>query len=107
MSFADTAAPLTDLLLHDKPLIWTEKEQKSFDQLKDKLTVAPVLALPNPEKPFIVTTDASQVAVGAVLSQLGDDATIPHPIAFLSRKLHGAEVNYPTHEQELLAIIYA
>ena len=67
----------------------------------------PVLLLPNLDIPFTVTTDASQAAIGAVLSQLGQDDGLSHPVAFESRKLKEAEQNYPVHELELLAIVHA
>jgi len=69
--------------------------------LKHCLTTTPVLRIPNLEQKFELFTDASDKSLGAVLSQNG------HPIAFTSRKLIDAEVNYPTHEKEFLAIINA
>lgn len=77
----------------------------AFDQLKDKLSSAPVLRLPDPTLEFTVTADASDFAIGAVLSQ--DDGTGPRPVAYESRKLRPAEINYATHEKELLAIVHA
>ena len=73
--------------------------------LKDKLTSAPVLLLPDFSKTFTVTTDASDFALDAVLSQ--DQGCGEQPIAYESRKLSAAELNYPTHEKELLAIVHA
>ena len=66
---------------------------------------APILQLADPSREFIVTIDASDFAVGAVLSQVWDDGE--HPIAYESRKMNVAEVNYATHERELLAVIHA
>jgi RNase H-like domain found in reverse transcriptase len=66
---------------------------------------APVLQLADPTEPYIVTYDASDLGIGAVLEQEQDDG--PHPVAFASRKLSGAERNYPAHERKLLAIVYA
>jgi deoxyuridine 5'-triphosphate nucleotidohydrolase len=103
--FAQTAAPLTDLLVHDRSFQWTDKEQKAFEQLKQDLTSAPVLLVPNPNLPFIVNTDASGVAIGAVLSQ--DTEKGRQPVAYESRKLNAAEQNYAVHEKETLAIIHA
>src|SRR6476660_9293061 len=65
----------------------------------------PVLILPDPKLPFVVHTDASGFAVGAVLMQ--DQGKGLQPIAYLSKKMQPAETRYPTHEQELLAIICA
>jgi hypothetical protein len=67
-------------------------------------TFAPILIHPDPAKPFIVETDASDFALGAILSQFGIDGLL-HPIAFYSRKLTSAEINYQVYDKELLAII--
>ena len=69
------------------------------------MSIAPVLAIPNSKKEFIVTTDASDFAIGVVLSQ-GNDRGQLQPIAFESRKLSPVEQNYATHEKELLAIMH-
>jgi hypothetical protein len=58
---------------------------------------------PRREEPYIIKTDASEWAIGYVLSQLGKDGK-PHLVAYDGRKLTGAELNYPVHEKELLAI---
>ena len=69
------------------------------------ITTAPVLRSPDQSKSFIVTTDASRFAVGAELNQKHEGKL--YPVAFMSKKLSPAERNYPTHEQELLAILSA
>jgi hypothetical protein len=69
------------------------------------MTTAPVLALPDPNLPFTVTTDALDKAIIAVLTQ--DQGCGDQPLAFLLRKLNLAELNYPIHKKELLAIIHA
>ena len=66
---------------------------------------APVLILPDPNLPFVVHTDASGFAIGAVLQQ--DQGKGLQPIAFISKKMLDAETRYPVHEQELLAIIHS
>jgi hypothetical protein len=103
--FSAIARPMTDLLKKDNEWIWAEKEQASFDLLKFKLTNEPLLQYPDFSKPFILTTDASGYAIGAILSQgkLGQDK----PIAYASRTLNNAELNYSTVEKELLAIVLA
>jgi len=68
------------------------------------LTNAPILIHPDPAKPFIVETDASDFALGAILSQSGIDGLL-HLVAFYSRKLTSAEINYQVYDKELLAII--
>ena len=103
--FSEIAAPLTELTQKGKPFEWTSAQQQAFDALKKKVSEHPVLILPNPSLPYLVTTDASGFAVGATLSQ--DQGKGNQPIAFLSKKMLAAELNYPPHEQELLAIIVA
>ena len=98
------AAPLFDLLRIDKPFQWTDVEQQSFDQLKQAMTSAPVLALPDYSKEFYICTDASGYGIGGVLCQLY--GSVYRPLMFLSHKLTGAELNWPTHDTELYAIIY-
>ena len=103
--FSEIAAPLTQLTQKGKTFEWTETQQQAFDALKKKVSEHPVLILPNPRLPYLVTTDASGFAVGATLSQ--DQGRGNQPIAFLSKKMLPAELHYPPHEQELLAIIVA
>jgi hypothetical protein len=64
------------------------------------------LVHPNLAKPFQVETDASDFALGAILSQLDDDGTL-HPVAYYSRKFSASEINYPVYDKELAAIISA
>ena len=77
---------------------------KAFYTLKEAFITAPVLAHFNPTKTAIVETDASDFALGAILSQKGDNNRL-YPVAFYSRKLTAAEINYEIHNKELLAII--
>ncbi|GJP71187.1 hypothetical protein CLOP_g2032 [Closterium sp. NIES-67] len=84
---------------------WETKHQEAVEQLKQALTSAPVLILPDPERDYVIEADASDQAVGAVLMQ--DQGNGLQPIAYLSKKLHGAELNYPIHDKEALAIIIA
>ncbi len=104
--FSRLAAPLTHLTKDDVKWEWGAEQQTAFDALKLAIRTGPVLALPDPSLPFIVHTDASGFAVGAVLSQQQSDGAL-RPIAFLSKKMLDAETRYPTHEKELLAIIHA
>ena len=84
---------------------WGDEQQQAFEQLKAAVASAPCLAIPDPKREFIVHTDASGYATGAVLMQQFDEGL--RPIAFLSKKMTKAERNYPVHEQELLAILNA
>ncbi|CAI7863614.1 unnamed protein product, partial [Closterium sp. NIES-54] len=103
--YAKIAAPLTDLLKKDTPFKWDTPHQQAMEQLQTALTTTPVLILPDPEKDYVFEADASDQAVGAVLMQ--DHGNGLQPIAYLSKKLHGAELNYPIHDKEALAIVVA
>jgi hypothetical protein len=85
---------------------WLPVHESAFHQLKDALVSAPILLLPDRDKPYVMETDASDFAVGAVLLQTGNDVLL-HPVAFESCKLNKAQHNYPAQERELLAIIHA
>lgn len=104
--FAKIALPLSSLLANNTPFTWTTEQQSAFTQLKQAICSAPVLRIFDPDLLTFVDTDASGFAIGAVLLQT-DRQGNAHPIAFTSRKLQPAERNYPTHEQELLAVIHA
>jgi hypothetical protein len=99
--FLANLRPLTRLTKKDVPFVWDDKCQSSYEQIKHALTHASVLSLPDYSKPFTVVCDASIVGIGAVLLQEGK------PIAYESRRLIPAEVNYTTGEQELLAVVHA
>jgi hypothetical protein len=102
--FADTAAPLHALTGKSVPYRWGPEQETAFRTLKHKLTTAPVLGMPANEGQYILDTDASNVGLGAVLSQVQDG--VERPIAFASRTLQRAERNYETTRKELLAVIY-
>jgi transposase InsO family protein len=104
-NFAEVAAPLHRLTGKKVPFEWSEKCQTAFDTLKTLLTTAPILAMPNDEGRYILDTDASDIAVGAVLSQVqhGGDERV---IAYASRTLDGPELNYCATRRELLAVVY-
>jgi hypothetical protein len=78
-NIAQISKPLTTFTRKDQKFEWGPSQKKAFDRLKDKLCTTPVLAFPNFKLPFIVTTDASKLAVAAVLSQVQDD--VERPIA--------------------------
>jgi hypothetical protein len=103
--FSTIAAPLSELVKHDKKWEWSAVQQKAFDALKDALTNGPTLILPDERLPYVVSTDASGFAIGATLCQ--DQGKGLQPIAYLSKKMIPAELNYPVHEQELLAVVCA
>jgi transposase InsO family protein len=104
--YADLALPLTTLLAASSTFHWDQAQQDSFEALKKAVTTAPILHIFDPALFTAVETDASGFAVGAVLFQRDADGT-SHPVAYTSRKMNAAERNYPTHEQELLAVVHA
>lgn len=104
--FAHMAAPLTDLTRKQVVWRWGDRQQKAFEALKVAFTTGPVLIHADPDKPFIIETDASGYAYGATLSQYGPDGKL-HPIAFLSKSMTPAEKNYDIYDKEMLAIVRA
>jgi hypothetical protein len=92
---------MTELLEKDKQFKWTPACESSFQELKKRLTTAPVLVMPDMEKPLSVYCDASGQGLGCVLMQDG------HVVAYASRLLRKHEVNYPTHDFELAAVVHA
>jgi RNase H-like domain found in reverse transcriptase/Integrase zinc binding domain/Chromo (CHRromatin Organisation MOdifier) domain/Integrase core domain len=104
--YSQVAGPLTRLLQKDRPFAFDEAARQTFRQLKTAFTSAPVLAHFHPDRPSTLETDASDYAIAAVLSQ-PDANNILHPVAFYSRKLTPAELNYEIHDKEMLAIIVA
>ena len=103
--FSALAAPLTALTKGTLPsFVWSEAAEGSFADLKRRFTSAPVLVHPDAEAPFIVEVDASEGAVGAVLSQRSRGDNKVHPCAFFSRRLSPAERNYDVGNRELLGV---
>jgi hypothetical protein len=92
---------MTKLLQKNTLFVWTDECEASFQTLKDKLTTAPVLAVPETGKDYTVYCDASKNGLGCVLMQ---DRKV---IAYGSRQLRPHEVNYPTHDLELAAVVFA
>ncbi|KAE8668323.1 cytochrome P450 78A7-like [Hibiscus syriacus] len=98
--YSKIATPLTELLKKDKVWEWSTKCQDAFKKLKEAMVNEPVLVLPDYTKPFVVFTDASDVAIGGVLMQEG------HPVAYESRKLNETEKRYSVHEKEMTAVVH-
>jgi hypothetical protein len=99
--FPKIVKPMTRLLQKDEEFVWTIECEEAFHTLWTLLTSAPVLAQPNIEKPFDVYCDASYTSLGCVLMQEG------WVIAYASCQLRKHEVNYPTHDLELAAVVHA
>ncbi|MCI33281.1 retrotransposon protein [Trifolium medium] len=92
---------MTRLTRKGVPFVWDGECEQSFQTLKEKLTKAHVLTIPDPEKRYIVFCDASSKGLGSVLMQ-GNNV-----VAYASRQLKPHEENYPTHDLELAAIVFA
>jgi hypothetical protein len=99
--FSKLVKPLTSLLEKVKEFKWDEACQKCFEELKKRLTAAPILVMPDIHKGFNVYFFASHLGLGCVLMQEGK------VIAYASRQLRKHEKNYPTHDLELAAVVHA
>ena len=102
--FANLSKPLTLLTRKDTKFYWSELQQKAFDALKAALTSESLLAHPEFDKTFILSCDASNYAISAILSQ--DHNGKERPLSFASRVLNQHEINYSTTEKELLAVVF-
>ena len=99
--FSKIASPLTNLTRKNVKFQWTDLCERSFMELKQKLISAPILAIPTNSGRFVVYSDASKCGLGCVLMQNGK------VIAYASRQLKDYEKNYPTHDLELAAVVFA
>ncbi|KAL1213521.1 RNA-directed DNA polymerase-like protein [Cardamine amara subsp. amara] len=97
--FSTIAAPLTSVIKKNVEFKWGPAQDEAFAKLKDSLTHAPVLVLPNFDKTFEIECDAFGTGIGAVLIQGGK------PVAYFSEKLSGASLNYPVYDKELYALV--
>src|ERR1043166_3214961 len=99
--FSRIAKPMTELTKKGVKFLWTESQEKAFQMLKKKLCEAPVLTLPEGTDDLVVYSDASGTGLGCVLMQRDK------VIAYASRQLKPHEKNYPTHDLELVAVVFA
>ncbi|KAI3825229.1 hypothetical protein L1987_06707 [Smallanthus sonchifolius] len=99
--FSRLATPLTKLTQKEGKFTWGADQEGAFQELKKRLTEAPVLTLPEGKDDLVVYSDASYLGLGCVLMQRGK------VIAYASRQLKTHEVNYPTHDLELAAVVFA
>ena len=99
--FGIIAKPLTELLKKGAVYVWTSEHQVAFQTLRQALSSAPVLALPDFSLPFCIETDASGIGIGAVLLQKG------HPLTYISKSLGPRSRGLSTYEKEYLAIFEA
>ena len=101
--YASKAAPLYQLVGKGVPFKWTDERQQNFESLKHDLTTAPVLAFPHPTAPYILDTDASGDAMGAVLSQVVDGQE--RVVAYAAKVFHKTQRRYCTTLRELAAVV--
>ena len=104
--YSNVARPLSDLTKKDVPSMWSSECQHAFNSLKHSFISAPILQMPDKDKPFILAVDASLYATGGVLMQKDSNGDL-HPCSYLSQSLSLAEHNYQIYDRELLAIIRA
>ncbi|GBG89035.1 hypothetical protein CBR_g48643 [Chara braunii] len=104
-NYCIVAAPLTDPTRLDTPWEWTDECEAAFRHLKHALTHYEVLKLPDPNKPFIVTTDASQYGIGAVFVQ--QEGPKLRPVEYMSKKMSSKKLAKSTYEKELYAVYKA
>ncbi|KAL1942409.1 hypothetical protein VTO73DRAFT_6011 [Trametes versicolor] len=102
-NYSEIVIPLTRLTQKSVPWVFSEDCRKAFNALKQAFTAAPVLRHWEPDRPLTVETDASDYTIAGILSITSESGEL-HPVAFHSRTLTGAELNYDTHDKELLAI---
>ena len=102
-NFSVIANPLSQLTRKDVPFIWSEDCQRAFEELKNRLVTSPIMAYPLDSGQYLLDTDASDVAIGAVLSQIQNGEL--KVIAYASRSLNKAERKYCVTRKELLAIV--
>lgn len=105
--FSKVAAPLMRLLKKEslaRRFRWVEEAQSAFDLLRQAFTSAPILRHYDPSLPLVLEADASNYALGAVVSQRGPDGIL-HPVVYHSRKFNKAELNYEIYDKEMLAIV--
>ncbi len=103
-NFSQLAAPLTALTSTRMTFRWSNAADSAFSKLKSCFVSAPILVAPDPSRQFVVEVDASEVGVGAVLSQRSSADDKMHPCAFFSHRLSPAERNYDIGNRELLAV---
>jgi len=103
--FAEAAKPLNKLTRKGQEYNWSPSQEQAVDELKATFSTTPVLAYPNFDLPFILTTDVSKVAVAAILSQVKNG--LERPVVYASRQLNKPEQAYSASEAELLALVWA
>jgi len=102
--FAKIAKPLYEMTRKENKWSWRERQQRAFEELKERFMTEPVLVTPDLDKEMRVEADVSDFATGGVLSMKCEDEKW-RPVAYISKLLNEAERNYEIHNKEMLAII--
>ena len=105
-SYSSLASPLTSLTRKAVKFTWPVPAEAAFRAVQHAFTSAPILLHFNPDLPLTIKADASDFALGCVLSQPSPTGDL-HSICFYSRKFTAAELNYPIYDKELLAVVEA
>ena len=103
--YSRIALPLTHLTSKYVKFTWGKKEQVAFERLQNELVSDRILAYPDPSRPYKLYTDSCDYAIGGILCQ-NDDSGVERPIVYVSKKLSGAQLNYPIIEKEAWGLIY-
>jgi len=103
--FTKIAKPLHEMTRKEMKWSWGEKQQRAFEELKERFMIEPVLVTPDLDKEMRVEADASDFATGGVLSMKCEDERW-RPVAYISKSLNKAERNYKIHNKEMLVIIW-
>ncbi|KAI5117980.1 hypothetical protein M0805_007798 [Coniferiporia weirii] len=103
-NFSNVIYPLNKLTHTNELWAWMPKRDLAFSKLKTLFLIKPTLLIPDPSKPFILETDASKVATGAILYQTNSNGDL-QPCGFISQTLSPAQQRYEVYDQELLSII--
>ncbi len=106
-NFASVATPLTGLTKKEATLVWDDDCERAFETLKKALVQPPILSYPPRDGPFILSTDASDTGIGAVLEQEqeGEGRVVKRVIAYASKTLKASQRRYCTTNKELLAVV--
>ena len=105
LNYSSLTSPLTNLTRKAvKKFTWTEQAGQAFGQLQRAFTFAPILKHFQPELPITIEADASDFALGCILSQTSPQGDL-HPVCYYSRKFSAAKLHYPIYDKELLAVV--
>ena len=105
-NYSPIVVPLTTLTRKDQVFQCTHQANEAFNELRARFCQASVLLHPDFQRPFIIETNASNIATGGIISQYASDGHL-HPCAYRSSKMSSIEQSYDIYDKELLSIIHA